>query len=182
MAPSLPRLDVHVAVLPRAGLPLRLVASEAECLQVAQACGVRRVASLEADLDIRRWRGDGVEIAGEVRASLEQECVVTLAPVSQRVVAPVEATFLPRGSPLDRSRSQSEELVLDPEGPDIPETFVGEAIDVWPLVVEFLLLAIDPWPRAPGAVLDPKLAGGEDGDAAPQSPFSVLAALRKDPT
>ena len=38
--------------------------------------------------------------------------------------------------------------MLDAEGPDSPETFTGDTIDVGALAEEFFGLAIDPYPRS----------------------------------
>lgn len=177
---GLPVYEVSVAVLPRAGFPVTLRPDAAQRARVAGACGVNRIDRLEADLTVARWRGDGVEIRGEIRAAVVQDCVITLEPVTQDICEPVDLTFLPEGSKLaKKAEKASEELVLDPDAPEMPETFSGETIDVWPVVVECLILAIDPFPRAPGATLDQRYAGAaEEGDADRQSPFAVLGKLK----
>ena len=40
------------------------------------------------------------------------------------------------------------------DGPDSPETFSGDTIDVGALAEEFFELAIDPYPRKPGVSLE----------------------------
>jgi len=50
------------------------------------------------------------------------------------------------------------EILIDAEGPDSPETFSGDTIDVGALAEQFFGLAIDPYPRKQGASLS---AGGE---------------------
>ena len=52
---------------------------------------------------------------------------------------------------------------LDAEGPDSPETFSGETIDVGALAEEFFGLAIDPYPRKEGVSLD-AVGAPEDSD------------------
>ena len=42
------------------------------------------------------------------------------------------------------------EIILDAEGPDSPETFSGDTIDVGALAEQFFGLAIDPYPRKAG--------------------------------
>ena len=46
------------------------------------------------------------------------------------------------------------EILLDAEGPDSPETFSGDTIDVGALAEEFFGLAIDPYPRKQGVSLE----------------------------
>jgi hypothetical protein len=45
-------------------------------------------------------------------------------------------------------------MVLDAEGPDAPETFSGDSIDVGALAEEFFALAVDPYPRKAGVSLE----------------------------
>jgi uncharacterized metal-binding protein YceD (DUF177 family) len=58
-----------------------------------------------------------------------------------------------------------------------PEVFTGKSFDLGPVVTEHFALAIDPYPRAPGA----ELPTDPDAGAANQSesPFAVLAKLKK---
>jgi uncharacterized metal-binding protein YceD (DUF177 family) len=183
--PDIPSFNVHVAVLPRAGLPVELHADEDECARLANACGIEGFDKLEADLLVTRWRRDGVQLRGEIRAIACQQCVVTLEPLTTHLREPVSMTFLPHGSGLSRRGDESSgELILDPEGPDLPESFTGDTIDIWPVVVECLLLAIDPFPRAPDAELEGGVledAKGEEGEAEGEdSPFAALKALKSD--
>lgn len=177
---DIPSFKAHVAVLPGNGLPVALRPDEAERAQIASACGVRGFGRLEADLTLKRWRRDGVELRGEIRAIVLQDCVITLEPLENEIREEVLMTFLPENSRLSRRQDESTgELVLDPEGPDLPESFSGETIDLWPVVVECLVLAIDPFPRAPGAALDQGDIG-QEAQSREESPFSALKALKKD--
>lgn len=171
--PPLPQLPVHVAVLPTAGFPVAIEADADEMAALARFCGVTRFIRLSANLTVARWRGGGVEITGRIRALCEQPCVVSLVPVRQTIDEPVQVTFVRSGSKLaDRTVSGGHELMLDPEGPDAPENFEGEEIDIWRVIAEILALAVDRWPRAPGAELDARWR--DDGDAKGDSPFAAL--------
>jgi uncharacterized metal-binding protein YceD (DUF177 family) len=177
---NIPSFEVNVATLPGSGYPLALRPDARECAALAAAAGVTALPMLEADLVFRRWRRDGVEVTGELRARVEQPCVVTLEPVFQDIAEPLRATFLPEKSrlavPVHR---QDRELVLDPEGDDPPETFEGDSIDVWPFVLEMLMLAIDPFPRSPGAEFVEERADAEkEPEIAEKSPFAALRALK----
>ncbi|MCB1461763.1 MAG: DUF177 domain-containing protein [Nitratireductor sp.] len=177
---DIPTFEVSVAVLPRTGFPLKLRPDERERERIATACGVDGFDTLEADLLLTRWRRDGVELRGDIRAIVRQHCVITLEELRTDLHEPVALTFLPQGSGLARRiEENSQELVLDPEGPDLPETFAGDTIDVWPVVVECLLLAIDPFPRAPGAELE-TVVSPEDTQEERESPFAVLKSLKTD--
>jgi hypothetical protein len=46
-------------------------------------------------------------------------------------------------------------------------------------VAEQLALALDPYPRAPGAVLPEAAEAGTPGEAKAESPFAVLESLKR---
>jgi uncharacterized metal-binding protein YceD (DUF177 family) len=63
------------------------------------------------------------------------------------------------------------------EDDDLPDYFEGNEIDLADLVLEVFALAIDLYPRKPGAELPEDMAGD---DPAELSPFAALKALKKD--
>jgi len=65
------------------------------------------------------------------------------------------------------------ELNLGAEAVEPPETLVDGVVDLGVVATEFLMLAIDPYPRKPGAVFEPP----QNPDAG-SHPFAALAALR----
>ena len=56
--------------------------------------------------------------------------------------------------------------------PDPPEVLEGDSIDLAAYLYEYLALAIDPFPRKPGAVFEYKSPVQES------SPFDVLSRLK----
>jgi hypothetical protein len=101
------------------------------------------------------WKRNGVKVSGRVRADITQACIVTLDPVEAHIDESVDALFLPEQSKLGRQGFDGGgEILLDAEGPDSPETFSGEAIDVGALAEQFFGLAIDPYPRKHGVSLE----------------------------
>lgn len=178
-APSPIARPVVVSVLPSAGFAVRIEAGEAEREALAKTHGLASVDSFIAELDLKRWRKDGVRIRGTVKARIVQECIVTLAPVPAELDVSVDAVFLPEGSRLARPLDDDGAMIVDPDGPDLPETFEGGVIDAGAVAEEFFELAIDPYPRAPGAELEqPVDAADDDGDGGADNPFAKLAALR----
>jgi hypothetical protein len=65
-------------------------------------------------------------------------------------------------------------LLLDAEGPDAPETFEGDQIDVGALAEEIFALSIDPYPRLPEAALEQPAAIEE-----PQPENTLRSQLEK---
>ncbi|WP_223476813.1 YceD family protein [Oricola indica] len=166
---------VVVSVLPSAGFSARIEATEDQKAALAEAHDLLAVDSFIAELELKRWRRDGVRIRGNVQARIRQECVVTLEPLVTDLDVPVDAVFLPEGSKLARPLDEEGALIVDPDGPDLPEIFEGGVIDAGAVAEEFFALDIDPYPRAPGAEMEAEEGDGED---ASEKPFAGLAALR----
>lgn len=138
------------------------------------------VGALTADLKVRRWKKDGVKVFGTVHARISQACVVTLDPVQSDIDEEIDQIFVPEGSVLARIPANDEgEMIIDPDGPDLPETFIGDAIDVGAIVAEFAAMGIDPYPRKPGVEFEPHTENSAGTEAKP-SPFAVLRNLKND--
>lgn len=168
---------VNVARLPARGMQVRIVADETQRAALAEAHGLLAVESLEAELLVTAWKSRGVRVTGRLRARISQACVVTLEPVAARIDEPVAAVFAPEGSRLLRPDiDEGGEILLDAEGPDSPEPFTGNEIDVGALVEEFFALGIDPYPRKAGVAVEP----GEHDDGERRGPlYDKLKELKK---
>jgi uncharacterized metal-binding protein YceD (DUF177 family) len=162
MAPEFSRL-VPLARIPEAGREERLRATPDECAALARRFGIEAVNRVEAGLLLRPEAGGAFTVTGRLSADVVQACVVSLEPVAQTLEEGVALRLLPPGDePSD-----------DPEGPD-EITIEGDAIDLGEAIAEQLALALDPYPRAPGAALP-----GAEGAQEPRGAFAALAALRR---
>lgn len=167
---------ITVAAIPPAGIDETIVATAAERAAIAAAFGLIEVAALSADLSVERPATDIVGVHGRVRASIVQSCVVSLVPVPQEIDEPVELRFVDAASARAPAPPRpGAEVMIDAESIDPPDTWSGPSLDLGAVVLEHLALAIDPYPRAPGAALDASAA--EDGETAAGSPFAALARL-----
>lgn len=171
-APFSYRVNVgHISANP---VRVRLEADAKERAALAELWKVTTVGSLTADLQIGRWKKDGVRIRGTVDAEIVQECVVSLEPVPSRIHETIDQIFVPEGSKLARiATDEAAQLLIDPDGPDLPETFSGDSIDAGAVAAEFAALGIDPYPRKSDAALPAAVAPSEDVVKKP-SPFAVL--------
>lgn len=175
-APLLSR-PVEVASIGELGRHDRIEAGEPERQAIAAALGLIAVDSLAAELETR-WLGGLILVEGRVAAAVVHTCVVSLAPAPQAIDEPIRVSFALPGSRLAPvAPKPGAEIMVDPES-DEPELVAGSTIDLGAVVLEHFTLALDPYPRAPGAVLPAGFAAGEAG-AAPQSPFSALAGLAR---
>ncbi|EDQ33905.2 putative metal-binding, possibly nucleic acid-binding protein [Hoeflea phototrophica DFL-43] len=167
----------HVSANP---VTITISADQSDLKKLAAQWGVLEVRAFDAEIVIGRWKRDGVRLKGNVTATMVQECVVTLDPVEQCIDENLEAVFLPENSRLvKRITDASGEMFLDPEGPDLPDTFSGDTIDVGAVAAEFAALAIDAYPRKPGLDYLDRIESDETVDKKP-SPFAVLQGFKRD--
>ncbi|QPC93555.1 DUF177 domain-containing protein [Mesorhizobium sp. INR15] len=153
----------NVARLPHKGLPVVIIADEAQRTELAREHDLLSVENYRAEILVAPWKRNGLKITGRVEADITQACIVTLEPVQAHVDEAVEALFLPEDSKFGREGFDSAgEIMLDADGPDSPETFSGDKIDVGALAEQFFGLAIDPYPRKQGV----SLQAGTDNEPA----------------
>jgi uncharacterized metal-binding protein YceD (DUF177 family) len=172
---------VKVGNISANAVTVKVEASPGELKAVAKLWDVVEVKALKAEVYLSRWKKDGVRLKGRVSAEIVQSCVVTLEPVESRIDEPFEQIFVPEGSKLARIiANDAAEMVLDPDGPDAPETFVGDEIDVGEAVTEFAALAIDPYPRASGVDFADHIESDESTKSGKPNPFAVLKDWKKD--
>ena len=164
--------------VPETGLHRELVADEATRAAIAAVAGVKALPRLQASFDLSR-QGNGLKLAGEVSATVEQTCVVTLEPMTSDVRESIDLVFVPAEAEAE-PEPELDQIpdVIDPEAPDGPEPLVNGTADLGAVATEFLLLGIDPYPRKPDAVFDAPEGPGHDAGA---NPFAVLAKLKPEP-
>ncbi|MEK4034781.1 YceD family protein [Methylocystis sp. IM3] len=180
-APPLSR-PLLLAEIPPEGLEIEIAASETERDALARLNAIPAILSLTADLRARRWRGDGMEVSGALRARVRQTCVLTLEDFEADVFEPIDVRFAPpQEAPRPRSRRhepEPETLDHDALGEDPPDELIGGAVDLGGVVAEFLTLALDPYPHKPGAEFaEPAPESGADV----VSPFAQLRPARGKP-
>jgi hypothetical protein len=158
--------------VPEEGLHIDLVADETVRAALAQAAGLRALPRLAASFDVTRTGKDGLHVAGEVTSIVGQDCVVTLEPIDQNLLEPIDLTFVPGGIPGNAEAVAETSVAGDETEP--PEAMSGSAVDLGAIATEYFLLGIDPYPRKPGAVFEAPKAGEPS-----ENPFAALAALKK---
>jgi uncharacterized metal-binding protein YceD (DUF177 family) len=154
--------------MPHAGISYAIAAAPRELSALAARFDLLALDRLEA----RGWIGpDGprgrIALEGRLEAAVTQACVTTLEPVPGQVATDFRRLFGPLGD-----TPTTGEVLVDPLAEEI-EPLPGRELDVGEIVAEELLLALDPYPRAPGAELPaPRSVDPEDG------PFAALARRR----
>jgi len=167
------RVPVSIHEIPETGRRFELVADETTRAAIAAAAGLSALPRLAATFDVSRRGADGLRVAGRVCATVGQICVVTLDPIENRIEELVEIDFVsPAATAVEEALARDRHLEVTTE--EMPELLHGDTVDLGALAAEFLMLAIDPYPRKPGVVFQapPTEAEGEH-------PFAALASLRR---
>ena len=145
------------------GTEIVVEATEEERAALGCRLAIPAVLQLRCRFRLRRATAGTVDADGTLEARVVRTSIITLDDFTQDVAEAFELRFVPAGQEGDDE---------DPDSPDeIP--YEGVALDLREAAAEQLALALDPYPREPGAALP-------DGrcDPAPAS-FAALARLRK---
>jgi uncharacterized metal-binding protein YceD (DUF177 family) len=145
-----------------------IVADAEERAALARRFALVGVARLEASFAVRR-DGGAVLATGRVTAAVTQACSITGEPIEARVDEPVSLRFVDQGSAAE------EEVELSADAVDTLPIESG-AVDLGEAAAETMALALDPFPRAPGA--DAALAEAGVLGEGQAGPFGALAGLK----
>jgi len=166
-----------VAQIPETGLHRDLEADQAVLNAVADVGGLREVLSAQASFDVMPNSGGRFHVAGHVRARIGQTCVVTLEEIESDIDEPIDLVFAPPEQIPQMAALVDEAEESDEETPDPPEPIENGMIDLGRVATDALYLAVDPYPRKPGAVFEPVVEAADPED----HPFAALRALKPEP-
>jgi uncharacterized metal-binding protein YceD (DUF177 family) len=161
-------VPVRIAEIGR-GLKRRLEPDAAARARIARALDLQALDRLEAEVSVAP-AAQGFEAKGVLQAQVTQTCGVTLEPLPAEVRTDFAVRFVEAGE--DEHADPAHEVVVRLEDEDPPDEIEGGVVDLGAYVVEHLALALDPFPRKPGAVFEPPAQEAEP------SPFAVLARLK----
>lgn len=145
----------------------RISANAEERAALAERFELRKIDRLEAEFSLRRAGNGVIHVKGRVQGDVVQSCVVTLEPVAARIDEEFAADF------AAEAKGQAAEEEIDFDAADPPEAIRNGHIDLGELAAEHLSLALDPYPRAPGARL-PQGPEPAEPEERPVNPFSIL--------
>jgi hypothetical protein len=161
--------------LGQAGDQVHFTAGEAERAALARLAAVLEVAKFEARVDLKKLSPTRFSLTYKLTAQVVQACVVTLEPLTAGIEKAFsrELHYLP---PLRREtpKEAPKEVAIGPEDDEGPEEIASLHYDLGGPLIEEFLLAIDPYPRAPGAEF---AAPSDEGDR-PENPFAALKVLK----
>jgi len=144
------------------GLVVTVEADAAERAAVALRMRLPAVLALSCRFELRPGARGVVRAEGQLRARVMQVCVVSLDEFEAAVAEDFILRFVPEGKESDDDDPESED--------EVP--YRDDAIDLGEAAAEQLALALDPYPRKPGAAL------AQDGEAAGDPGLAALAGWR----
>jgi uncharacterized metal-binding protein YceD (DUF177 family) len=162
------KFPVVVADLPDAGREFELAPDAAERQSLARYADVNAVPKLVASLRVIPDGRGGASVDGTLRGAVTQNCVITLDEFDN----PIDELISMRFAPAETIAREPDGLVDIKDDP--PDPLVGGALDLAAAVAEIFSLAVDPYPRKPGAVFNPPQATPAGKD----SPFAALEKLK----
>jgi uncharacterized metal-binding protein YceD (DUF177 family) len=151
---------VDVDRLPSGGGVYDLAATPAERAALARRFDLLALDRLEAQVRLTPLPGGLLRLSATLSADLVQACVVTLEPVRGRI----DDQF----TLLYRPGVEAEKTVVLSGAAELVEPLPGGVLDIGEAVAQQLSLALDPFPRTPGAA-------AESLGEALASPFAALA-------
>jgi uncharacterized metal-binding protein YceD (DUF177 family) len=170
------RHPVRVETITLRPMTFEIAAAQPDFAAIARHLGVASLEALKASYSLSR-NGDRVKLEGKITAALHQTCVVTLEAFPVALKVPVKLDFVPEAELATLAAGDTGEGEIDIEvllnEEDPPEPIVDGVIDLGAITLEFLALALDPYPRKPGVSFDETAP-----EAAPESPFAALARLK----
>jgi uncharacterized metal-binding protein YceD (DUF177 family) len=135
--------------LPARGARYEIAADEGERAALAKRFHLLALDRLVAEVELRR-RGEDYRLEAAFEAQVVQECVATLEPVTNQIAERFCLLYQREGG--GEASGGRAGLDLSAEDEDI-EPLRGEEIDIGEAVAQQLSLAIDPFPRLPGAAI-----------------------------
>jgi uncharacterized metal-binding protein YceD (DUF177 family) len=170
-------VPLNVKDIPAAGKNIDLTPTPEQCKEIANFIDINAVSELNIVFDIQHWQENGVEVKGTLKATVEQTCVISNDVFESTVSEPFVMHFLPGAEEIYDAMSD-EELDEHMMNDDIIiDDLVDSRINLGDILAEQLVLALPPFPRKPGALLN--LNYNDAKAFMNENPFAILAKLSK---
>jgi uncharacterized metal-binding protein YceD (DUF177 family) len=161
--------------VPPNGLDVNFEADAATCAALADRFQLEAIEAVRVQSHIVPFDKAGLRATGRVCGRVQQICGVTLEPVWTQI----DEDFTIEFQPAD---ILAQFVIPDDDvETDLPEALKDGQADIGDMAMQYLALAIPPWPRRADAEFDAYSDGDADDEAQPASPFAVLAELRDKP-
>ncbi|MGB0342133.1 MAG: YceD family protein [Parvibaculales bacterium] len=158
--------------VPPNGLDVNFEADATTCAALAQQFQLEALEAVSVQSHIVPFDKAGLRATGRVCGRVQQICGVTLEPVWTQI----EEDFTIEFQPAD---ILAKFVIPDDDvETDLPEALTDGQADIGDMAMQYLALAIPPWPRHADAEFDNFGDGDDDEENQTASPFAVLAKLR----
>jgi len=174
-APELSRV-ISLEQLKGNHFELEIEANEAECQALAKRFDLIELKNFTAHLIFTMTPSKSpIFVKGNFEASVIQACVVTLEPVPSEIKGEYRCEYS-----QEITLEDVEIIEFSEEAEDPPEAIIDGVFDVGIMLTEEFGLALDPFPRAPGADFDEvrKATNGKLEEPDSNNPFAVLKKLK----
>jgi hypothetical protein len=166
--------DYDFGRLPGAGAEIRLDAKGEELARIAAWADICAVEAFGATIRLHKHSTNRFALDAALEADIVQNCVVTLEPVKSHITRAVHREL----HLAERTRLKPHESIPPGVGAgddDVPEEIESTTYDLAAPLLEELVLAIDPYIRAPGVEF---AAAPPEPEPPRANPFAVLKALK----
>ncbi len=166
----------NLARLGKAGDTVSFTADAAQRGAIAAWSGVLSVDAFAVTVDIRKLGSTRFRLDYRLAAQITQACVVTLVPVPAALARDFSRRLQFVGAAHHPGSGESSGgTVFDPGAEEGPEDIESLHYDLAVPALEEYSLALDPYPRSPGAEFSTEL----EADAGRENPFAVLKSLKQ---
>ncbi len=166
----------------RKSLRVNLSIPEENIFSICNRIGIYSIESLNAELVLTRNPVSKViQVKGMLQADLHQYCVVTTEPVAEHIEDSFESWFAEPSSAVSFAKAKRERMSPQErselpmlEECDDPEEIVDGKIDLGELVIQYLSLSLNPYPRKKGVVFDVQDKLLDEEEESYNNPFAAL--------
>ncbi len=152
----------HVENVPSSGKTVKMVAESDVLKPIAERLDVLEVKSLSSELRLTLQNGGHIlNITGHFKAEIVQECIITLQPVEATLEDDFEAWYADHDKAIPFNRAKHNQKAMEEgdevqilEEKDDPEALIDGQVDLGEVVIQFLSLSVNPYPRAEGVADD----------------------------
>ncbi len=139
-------------VLKRREIEVKISLNDEQRKEFSQDLENAEALALSAAFIVKPYRGKkGLSVKGEVSGNFARACVVTLKPLEEAVKEKIDIRFLPADEmkqPVINGESEISDILSSEF--DLEE-MVAEEVDLFAVMREYVILALDPYPKAADA-------------------------------
>ncbi len=163
-----------VKTLPRKESHFKIEANDEQRKLLAERFNLEECKFLTATVSLRPIAGNADYVAlGEFQSEIVQKSVISLDSLTQSIAGTVRRLYKDGVQPYE-----GDEILIDIEDDDPPDSIDNGAIDICELIAEEFGLSLDNFPREDGAEFGEFEIGTPEEPSETENPFAALKKLR----